>query len=190
MPAPTRKSTRTDFILVCPLLKSSPPMREFFSIATSITPAPHFPTHLVRWTSDHYLCTNRLQKCTVGMKENRYSPLSPTIRRKKPSHKEGTHLSLNSTALTFLNTHYDSSIKYRTRCYQELQIVNAVTLTRNERVLGAPVDEGDLLVNACKSKQGGWRNLPFSLLQGRKQVHVGVVETNDHIAVSLGVGSP
>lgn len=42
MPAPTRKSTRTDFILVWPLLKSSPPMSEFFSTAYSITPAPHF----------------------------------------------------------------------------------------------------------------------------------------------------
>lgn len=38
IPAPTRKSTKTDFIFVCPLLKSSPPIRQLFLIARSISP--------------------------------------------------------------------------------------------------------------------------------------------------------
>ena len=38
IPADTRKSTRTDFILVCPDLKSSPPKKTFFCSASSSTP--------------------------------------------------------------------------------------------------------------------------------------------------------
>mmetsp|Transcript_21119 Transcript_21119/g.49876 ORF Transcript_21119/g.49876 Transcript_21119/m.49876 type:complete len:250 (-) Transcript_21119:684-1433(-) len=38
IPALTRKSTRTLFILVCPLLKSSPAIKTFFSRARSTTP--------------------------------------------------------------------------------------------------------------------------------------------------------
>merc|ERR1719487_372299 len=37
-PAPTRKSTNTDFILVCPLLKSSPPISTLCFSASSTTP--------------------------------------------------------------------------------------------------------------------------------------------------------
>jgi len=37
-PAPTRKSTSTDFILVCPLLKSSPAMSDLWWIAASMHP--------------------------------------------------------------------------------------------------------------------------------------------------------
>ena len=38
MPAPTRKSTNTDLIFVCPVLKSSPPIKVFCEIAYSMTP--------------------------------------------------------------------------------------------------------------------------------------------------------
>mmetsp|Transcript_1158 Transcript_1158/g.2620 ORF Transcript_1158/g.2620 Transcript_1158/m.2620 type:complete len:234 (+) Transcript_1158:2234-2935(+) len=38
IPALTKKSTRTLFIFVCPLLKSSPAMKTFFSRASSTTP--------------------------------------------------------------------------------------------------------------------------------------------------------
>ena len=38
IPAPTRKSTKTDFIFVCPDLKSSPPMSDFSRVAASISP--------------------------------------------------------------------------------------------------------------------------------------------------------
>jgi hypothetical protein len=38
IPEETRKSVRTDFILVWPLLKSSPPIETFLIEAKSITP--------------------------------------------------------------------------------------------------------------------------------------------------------
>lgn len=43
IPAPTRKSTRTDFILVWPLLKSSPPIKLFLWMAKSINPVNKVP---------------------------------------------------------------------------------------------------------------------------------------------------
>lgn len=38
IPALTRKSTSTDLILVCPDLKSSPPMKTPLSVASSMAP--------------------------------------------------------------------------------------------------------------------------------------------------------
>jgi len=53
IPAPTRKSTRTDFILVWPLLKSSPPIKLFLLIAKSTSPVviKNQKIKIKNWTS-------------------------------------------------------------------------------------------------------------------------------------------
>lgn len=68
--------------------------------------------------------------------------------------------------------------------------VKGTIFTRDECVLGTAVDEGNLLVDASESVQGRRRDFIFSLLQRIKQILLGVIQTHDHVAVTLCVSGP
>jgi hypothetical protein len=73
---------------------------------------------------------------------------------------------------------------------ESLVLVGEFDATWDEGVLGRTVDEWSAFENTGNSKDGGWRNLFVSALDGLDEVVGSVVDTNDEIGETLGIGSP
>ena len=60
--------------------------------------------------------------------------------------------------------------------------------TRNEGVLGAAIDEGDLLEDGGEGEDGGGRNLFMAFLDGLEQVVGGVVDARENLKKDVNCG--